>query len=74
MSNPEKIADSFFKLLPKIYECLKTDTCMILKRDPSLKTKNNVHQNSVSFKALGYYRIAREFYLLNVKLLPSLIS
>jgi serine O-acetyltransferase len=72
--NNEEIANSFFKAVPGIYKILNTDIYSLLSGDPAARTEFEVIRAYPGFFALCFYRIAHELLLLNVPLLPRILT
>src|ERR1017187_91588 len=72
--NNEEIANSFFKAVPDIYKILNTDINSLLSGDPAARTEFEVIRAYPGFFALCFYRIAHELLLLNVPLLPRILT
>jgi serine O-acetyltransferase len=68
------IVDSFFNRLPEVYELLLNDAEAFLSSDPSAERIEEVIMSFPGFYAITVYRISHELHLLNVPLLPRIIS
>lgn len=69
-----EIVDKLFNKLPIIREYLYYDCEAIYQNDPATKSKEEVILASLGFYALFVYRIAHELYLLNVNILPKILT
>ena len=67
-------ASAFIKKLPSIRKQLKEDLDFFIDSDPAIDSKEEVVLAYPGFKAIRYYRIAHELYLLNEKLYARIIS
>lgn len=68
------IAKKFFKRLPEIYRLLNTDIEAILAGDPAAHTAFEVVRAYPGFFALCFYRIAHHLLLLDVPLIPRILT
>lgn len=69
-----RVVESFFNRLPAVYGLLLSDANAFLDSDPSAKGIEEVIMSFPGFYAISVYRIAHELQLLNVPLLPRIIS
>jgi len=69
-----QVVDSFFHQLPDIYEKMLNDAQSFLNSDPSAKGIEEIIMSFPGFYAISVYRIAHELQLLNVPLLPRIMS
>lgn len=69
-----RVVESFFDRLPAVYGLLLSDANAFLDSDPSAKGIEEVIMSFPGFYAISVYRIAHELQLLNVPLLPRIIS
>lgn len=67
-------ASVFISKLPRIREELEEDLYFFLDSDPAIDVKEEVVLAYPGFKAIRYYRIAHELYLLNQKLNARIIA
>ncbi|MBS1748291.1 MAG: serine acetyltransferase [Bacteroidetes bacterium] len=72
--NIEQVADSFFEEVPELYRLLNTDIHAILNGDPAAKSEFEVIRAYPGFYALSFYRIAHLLLLLDVPLLPRILT
>ena len=77
LGNPVKtatISQSFFEQIPVIYELLLLDATEILQNDPAADSIEEVILAYPGFYAIAVHRIANLLYLLNVPIVPRIIS
>jgi len=72
--NPEWRAREFFERIPHIYEVLKTDIQAIIEGDPAAKSEFEVIRAYPGFYAISFYRLAHELHLLEIPLLPRILT
>lgn len=72
--NNELIANRFFNGTPELYRILNTDVEAILNGDPAAKSEFEVIRAYPGFYALCFYRIAHQLLLLDVPLLPRILT
>jgi len=72
--NNELIANRFFNDTPELYRILNTDVEAILNGDPAAKSEFEVIRAYPGFYALCFYRIAHQLLLLDVPLLPRILT
>lgn len=72
-SNGEK-ADRFFKYIPELYRILNTDIEALLAGDPAARTRFEVIRAYPGFYAISFYRIAHSLIILDIPLLPRIIT
>ncbi|HTN07901.1 serine O-acetyltransferase EpsC [Agriterribacter sp.] len=72
--NNEFISNRFFKGTPELYRILNTDIAAILDGDPAAKSEFEVIRAYPGFYALCFYRIAHRLLLLDVPLLPRILT
>lgn len=70
----EKNCDSFFNEIKNIKEQLKKDLDYFLESDPASDSIEEIVYCYPGYKAITYYRIAHELYLLDLKLQARIIS
>jgi len=68
------VVESFFNRLPDIYEMMLADAEAFLNSDPSAKGIEEIIMSFPGFYAISVFRIAHELHLLNVPLLPRIMS
>ena len=71
--NPEE-ANAFIKKLPQVRKQLDDDLTFFMDSDPAVDSREEVILAYPGFKAIRFYRIAHELYLLNEKLFARIIS
>jgi len=69
-----QVVDAFFNRLPDIYTLMLNDAEAFLNSDPSAKGTEEIIMSFPGFYAISVYRIAHELHLLNVPLLPRIMS
>lgn len=72
--NNEEVVVTFFGRIPTLYEKLNKDAQAILDGDPAAKTEFEVIRTYPGFLAISFYRIAHELLLLDVPLLPRILT
>ncbi|MCO5239134.1 MAG: serine acetyltransferase [Chitinophagaceae bacterium] len=72
--NNELISSKFFDGAPELYRVLNTDVEAILNGDPAAKSEFEVIRAYPGFYALCFYRIAHQLLLLDVPLLPRILT
>lgn len=72
--NRQGIAHEFFQSLPELYRTLQTDVQAIIDGDPAAKSEFEVVRAYPGFVAMSYYRIAHALYLLDVPLIPRILT
>lgn len=74
IKNDEQEADNFIASLPTIKKQLEADLQFFLDSDPAADSKEEIVLAYPGFKAIRYYRIAHQLYLLNEKLFARIIA
>lgn len=72
--NDQVKADAFIKALPDIKKDLEKDLSFFMDSDPAVDSKEEVVLAYPGFKAIRYYRIAHQLYLLGEKLNARIIA
>ena len=72
--NNEEIARTFFEKVPDLYRVLNTDIYSLLTGDPAARIEFEVIRAYPGFFALCFYRMAHELLILNVPLLPRILT
>lgn len=72
--NNDKVAKHFFNQVPGLFEILNTDIQAIFNGDPAAITEFEVIRTYPGFYAIMFYRIAHALHLLNVPLLPRILT
>lgn len=70
----KSISDTFFNMLPEIYIKLVSDSETFLESDPSAREIEEIIMTYPGFHAITVYRIAHELHLIDVPLLPRIMS
>ena len=70
----EKIADEIFKQLPNVKALLDTDVQAAYVGDPAAQSTKEVMLAYPAFEAISIFRIAHEFYKLEVPILPRMMT
>ena len=73
-SMAEDIADSFAKKIPTLREYIDTDLQATLDGDPAASGKDEIVLSYPGLYAIVLYRIAHELYVMNVPLIPRMIT
>jgi len=66
--------DQFFDRLPIIYQMLDDDARSFLESDPAARSIEEVIMSYPGFHAIAVYRIAHELQLMDIPLLPRIMS
>jgi len=74
VGKPCKTWEDFKKAIPELFENLKKDAQAIFDYDPAAKSIEEVYLAYPGFYAIAIYRMARVFYLLNLPLIPRLMT
>ncbi len=72
--NNEETAKQFFERVPDLYSILNTDVHSLLTGDPAARLEFEVIRAYPGFFALCFYRIAHELSILDVPLLPRILT
>lgn len=72
--NNMQVAADFFEDLPALYRILNTDIQAILHGDPAAKNEFEVIRAYPGFFAISFYRIAHALSLLDVPLIPRILT
>ena len=70
----DAVSKDFFNRLPELYRLLNTDIEAIEQGDPAARSEFEVIRAYPGFYALCFYRIAHTLNLLNVPLLPRILT
>lgn len=70
----EAVSAIFFNRLPEIFRCLNTDVEAIHRGDPAARTHFEIIRAYPGFFALSFYRISHVLHLLDVPLLPRILT
>lgn len=72
--NHSAVAAIFFEKIPKIYELLSKDAQAILDGDPAANSEFEIVRTYPGFFAISFFRIAHELLLLDLPLLPRILT
>jgi serine O-acetyltransferase len=72
--NCSDVWNEFLKSLPEIFENLNDDAKALVEGDPASNSIEEVYLAYPGFYAIAIYRFSHELYLLNVPLIPRLMS
>jgi serine O-acetyltransferase len=72
--NNEAVAKAFFNQVPEIYRLLNTDIYSLHTGDPAARVEFEVIRAYPGFFALSFYRMAHELLLLEVPLIPRILT
>jgi len=70
----EIVWKTFLNKLPEIIKKLDLDAKEILKHDPAANNIEEIYLSYPGFFAIAVYRFSHEFYLINMPLIPRLMS
>ena len=70
----EETASALLARLPEIYRVIRTDVQAAYEGDPAAKGYEEVILSYPAFKAICIYRMAHELYLLQIPLLPRIMT
>ena len=70
----EAVSNAFFNRLPEIFRLLNTDVEAIHRGDPAARTHFEIIRAYPGFFALSFYRISHVLHLLEVPLLPRILT
>jgi len=70
----ERIVNEFFARIPVVREKLKLDVIAAYKGDPAARSYDEIILSYPGMRAITKHRIAHELYLLDVPLIPRLMS
>ncbi|MBP6230490.1 MAG: serine acetyltransferase [Paludibacteraceae bacterium] len=65
---------SFIKQLPRIKQTLRTDVEALFKMDPAAKSYGEIILSYPGLRAITNYRIAHELFLLEIPIIPRIIT
>ncbi len=68
------VSEQFFKQVPELYRVLNTDIAAIFEGDPAAQSEFEVIKTYPGFLAIAFYRVAHLLLLLQVPLLPRLLT
>lgn len=72
--NNEAVASTFFNKVPEMYRLLNTDIYSLHTGDPAARVEFEVIRAYPGFFALCFYRMAHELLLLEVPLIPRILT
>jgi serine O-acetyltransferase len=72
--NNEVVAKEFFENIPSLHQLLKADIEAIESGDPAAHNEFEVIRAYPGFFALCFYRIAHHLFILNVPLIPRILT
>lgn len=72
--NIPQTAQQFFATLPEIHRMLLTDEAAILAGDPAAQTHFEIIRAYPGFLAICFYRIAHNLHILQVPLIPRILT
>ncbi|WP_185851372.1 serine O-acetyltransferase [Blattabacterium cuenoti] len=72
--NAEKLSKIFFKEIPHIYQTLIMDANAILEFDPAATVIEEIFLSYPGFFATALYRIAHQFWIQKIPILPRIIT
>lgn len=64
----------FMRKIPKIREVLETDVEAGFEGDPAARGKDEIIYSYPGFRAIAIYRVAHELHLLNVPMIPRMMT
>jgi serine O-acetyltransferase len=70
----EEVAEQFFQAVPEIYRKMWEDAEAILRGDPAAESIDEVISAYPGFFAIATYRIAHEFYHMDVPIFPRILA
>jgi serine O-acetyltransferase len=70
----EEVAERFFHAVPSIYGKMWEDAETILRGDPAAESIDEVISAYPGFFAIAVYRIAHEFYAMEVPIFPRILT
>jgi serine O-acetyltransferase len=70
----QKIAVEFIRRIPRVREYLDTDVQAILEGDPAAYSKSEIILSYPGLYAITVFRLAHELFLLNVPMIPRIMT
>jgi len=67
-------ANQFFANIPELYRVLNTDIDALLAGDPAARSRFEIIRAYPGFFAIFFYRVAHQLFLLDIPLLPRIIT
>ncbi len=68
------LAEQFMQSVPAIFEVLKTDVSALTHGDPAANNEYEVIRTYPGFIAIAFYRIAHQLHILNIPLIPRILT
>lgn len=68
------IVNNLFNKIPYIYDKIRGDATAILNNDPAARDELEVIKTYPGFYAIAIYRLANEFYKLNIPYIPRILT
>ncbi|MDX2191535.1 MAG: serine O-acetyltransferase EpsC [Bacteroidota bacterium] len=68
------LSKEYMQMLPHIYHLLDTDIKSLLDGDPAAKNEYEIVRTYPGFYAVAFYRLAHGLYVLNIPLLPRVLT
>lgn len=72
--NADHAVQPFLQHFPKLKRLMESDLMAAFERDPAAKSLEEVKMAYLGFDAIAHYRIAHELHILDVPLIPRVIS
>ena len=72
--NHEQLSKEFFAQIPEVYRVLNTDIQAIFNGDPAAKSEFEVIRAYPGFYAISFYRLAHALSVLDIPLLPRILT
>lgn len=72
--NIEDTVNEFFHTLPDTAQMLKSDVAAAYEGDPAAKSHEEIMLAYPAFEAISIYRMAHKLYLMNVPILPRMMT
>ncbi len=69
-----RLSGNFFDQIPELYRVLNTDIQAIFNGDPAAKSEFEVIRAYPGFYAISFYRLANALFLLDIPLLPRILT
>lgn len=73
-ADPMKQSESFFKILPEVYDRIQMDIDAMFDGDPAAKTREEIIRSYPGFYAIAAFRIANALSKLKVQIIPRMIT
>lgn len=72
--NNQSVSQRFFSMIPELYRRMNTDLSAIMEGDPAARSEFEIIRAYPGFLAIAVYRIAHELQLLDVPLIPRILT